>query len=65
MSCPSRPHVVSALLNHADFRRGISAVYDRARLESQIYNALLTWEAYVMEIVEGRVSGDRVVPLRA
>ena len=57
------PHIIEALLNHATFREGVAAKYNRARYEGQIHNALLTWEAHVMGIVEGRVAGDRVVPL--
>ena len=42
----------------------MAAVYNRAGYETQIRHALLTWEQHILEIIEGRVSGDRIVPLR-
>jgi integrase len=57
------PHIIEALLNHVTFRQGVAGTYNRARYEQQIHNALCAWEAHVLEIAEGRVSGDRVVPL--
>jgi integrase len=60
------PHVVEAALNHVSgFRHGVAGVYNLAALEGPIRHALTTWEAHVLEIAEGRVHGDRVVPLRA
>jgi integrase len=60
------PHVVEAALNHVSgFRRGVAGTYNLAALEGPIRHALAVWEAHVLEIAEGRVSGDRVVPLRA
>jgi integrase len=61
------PHVIEAALNHASgFRRGVGGVYNRARLEKQVWQALNLWDTHVREIVEGRVvAGDRVVPFRA
>ena len=59
------PHVIEACLNHASgFRRGLGGVYNRARLEKQVRQALNLWDAHIREIVEGRIAGDRVVPLR-
>jgi integrase len=59
------PHVAEAAVNHVSgFRRGISGVYNLAALEGPIRHALMTWEAHVLEIAEGRIHGDRVVPLR-
>jgi integrase len=60
------PHVVEAAVNHVSgFRGGIAGTYNRARYETPIRRALEAWEAHLLEIAEGRVSGDRVVPLRA
>jgi integrase len=58
------PHVVEALLNHVSFKSGVSGVYNLAGYEGAVRHALLTWEAHVVEIDEGRIAGDRVVPLR-
>jgi hypothetical protein len=52
-------------LNHVSgFRRGIAGVYIRSQLEGPVRNALTAWGEHIAEIVEGRVRGDRVVPLR-
>ena len=60
------PHVVEAVLNHiSGARAGVAGVYNRAGYEGAIRHALATWEQHVMEIAEGRTTGDRVVPLRA
>jgi integrase len=60
------PHVIEAALNHVSgFRRGVSGLYNRSQLEGPIRHALRVWNTHVMEIVEGRVRGDRVVPLHA
>jgi integrase len=60
------PHVVEAAINHVSgFRHGVAGTYNRAALEGPIRHALAAWERHVMEIVEGRVHGDRVVPFRA
>jgi integrase len=60
------PHVIEAALNHVSgFRHGVAGVYNLSQLEAPIRHALATWNTHVMEIVEGRVHGDRVVPLRA
>jgi integrase len=60
------PHVVEAALNHVSgFRHGVAGVYNLAALEGPIRHALATWETHVLAIVEGRIHGDRVVPLRA
>lgn len=59
------PHVIEGVLNHVSgFRHGVAGLYNLARLEGPIRHALTVWNAHVMEIVEGRVRGDRVVPLR-
>jgi len=58
------PHVVEAALNHASFRAGVAGVYNLAGYEGAVRHALATWETHVLEIAEGRVTGDRVVPLR-
>jgi integrase len=60
------PHVIEAALNHVSgFRHGVAGDYNLSQLEAPIRHALATWNTHVMEIVEGRVRGDRVVPLRA
>jgi integrase len=60
------PHVIEAVLNHASgFRRGVGGTYNRAKLERQVRAALNMWDTHVREIVEGRTTGDRVVPFRA
>jgi integrase len=60
------PHVVEAALNHVSgFRHGVAGTYNLAALEGPIRHALALWETHVLAIVEGRVHGDRVVPLRA
>ena len=59
------PHVIEAALNHASgFRRGVGGTYNRAKLERQVGQALNLWDTHVREIVEGRTTGDRVVPFR-
>jgi integrase len=60
------PSTIEAAINHASgFRHGVGGIYNRASLESQVRRALEVWDAHVREIVEGRMTGDRVVPLRA
>ena len=60
------PHVIEGVLNHVSgFKSGVAGLYNLARLEGPIRHALTVWNAHVAEIVEGRVCGDRVVPLRA
>ena len=60
------PYVVEAAINHVSgFRHGIAGRYNWAQYEAPIRRALAVWEAHVLAIAEGRVSGDRVVPLRA
>ena len=60
------PYVVEAAINHVSgFRHGIAGRYNWAQYEAPIRRALALWEAHVLAIAEGKVSGDRVVPLRA
>ena len=60
------PHVVESAVNHAGgFRHGVAGHYNWAQFEVPIRQCLATWERHVLEIAEGRVFGDRVVPLRA
>jgi integrase len=60
------PHVIESVLNHVSgFRRGVGGIYNRAKLERQMRQALDLWDQHIQEIVEGRVVGDRVVPFRA
>jgi len=59
------PHVIEAAINHASgFRHGVAGNYNHAKLERQVRQAFNLWDAHVREVVEGRVAGDRVVPLR-
>jgi integrase len=55
------PHVVEAAVGHAI--GGVAAHYVWARYETPIRRALETWERHVLAIAEGKVAGDRVVPL--
>jgi hypothetical protein len=60
------PHVVEAAIGHASgFRHGVGGTYNRAQLEGPIRHALNVWGRHIHEIADGRVGGDRVVPLRA
>jgi integrase len=58
------PHVIEAALNHVTSRPEISTTYNRSNYEPEVRSALESWQAHVLEIAEGRVAGDRVVPLR-
>jgi hypothetical protein len=59
------PHVIESVLGHVGgFRSGVAGTYNKATLEHQVRHALMMWEAHVTDIVGGRISGDRVVPLR-
>ena len=58
------PWVIEALLNHAGGRRGVAGTYNRSKLDRQVRDALALWIEHLMGIVEGRVRGDQVVPLR-
>ena len=59
------PHVVESALNHVSgFRAGVAGVYNHARYEGPVRVALAAWSEHVRAVVEGRVHGDRVVPLR-
>jgi integrase len=55
------PHTIEAILNHA--LGGVAAVYNRATLERAKREALMLWDAHVRAIAEGRVAGDRIVPV--
>jgi integrase len=58
------PHVVEAALGHVSgFRAGVAGTYNRASYEGAVRVALATWETHITEIVSGKISGDRVVPL--
>ena len=60
------PHVVEVLLGHeAGFKNRVAAHYNYAQYEGPVRHALNVWDAHIREIVEGRVTGDRVVPFRA
>ena len=60
------PHIVEVCLGHTESFRGRTAAhYNYAKYEAPVRHALNVWDAHVREIVEGRTTGDRVVPLRA
>jgi integrase len=56
-----RPDVAEMCIGHV--RKGMIAIYDRYRYESEIAAALARWAEHLMAIVEGRES--KVVSLRA
>jgi integrase len=55
------PHVIDAITNHALPK--MTAIYNRAKLERAKREALTLWDAHVRAIAEGRVTGDRIVPV--
>ena len=58
------PHIADAILNHKQGTiRGVAAVYNRHRYESEARCALEAWEAHVIEIVTGTAPASNVVPL--
>ena len=60
------PHVVEAAVNHVSgFRGGVAVVTIGSEYEVPIRQCMAIWERHVLDIAEGRVQGDRVVPLRA
>ena len=53
------PHVVEAILNHVGgFRSGVAGVYNLARYEAEMRDALTRWADYVegLSISEARIS---------
>jgi integrase len=47
------PHIVEAILNHVSgHRAGVAGVYNRARYQAEMRQALERWGAYVTDIVE-------------
>ena len=60
------PHVVESAVNHVSGHRGgVAGNYNWSVLEEPVRRCMAAWERHVLDIVEGRVAGDRVVPLRA
>jgi integrase len=55
------PHVIDAITNHALPK--VTRTYNRAKLERAKREALMLWDAHVRAIAEGRVTGDRIVPV--
>ena len=55
------PHVIDAITNHALPK--MTAIYNRAKIERAKREALTLWDAHVRAIAEGRVTGDRIVPV--
>jgi hypothetical protein len=53
------PHVVEAILNHVGgFRSGVAGVYNLARYEAEMRDALTRWADYVegLSISQARIS---------
>jgi integrase len=60
------PHHIEATLNHfSGHRAGVAGTYNRATYDRAVQAALLRWSEHLIALVEGRTTGDRVVPLRA
>ena len=55
------PHVIDMITNHALPK--VRKIYNRAELERAKREALMLWDAHVQAIAEGRVTGDRIVPV--
>lgn len=52
------PHIVEAILNHASgHRAGVAGVYNRARYEAEMREALDRWASEVSRIVADRAAG--------
>lgn len=50
------PHVVEAVLNHVSgHKAGVAGVYNRARYEAEMRDALNRWDEYLQSIVGGTV----------
>jgi integrase len=58
------PHIVSAVLNHSDHKRGVAAIYNRARYTEPKRKALERWAAHLDAIISGREE-QTVVEMRA
>jgi integrase len=59
------PHVAECAVNHiSGFRGGVAGTYNYAVMEAPVRHALTVWAEHVLAIAEGRVRGDRVVPVR-
>jgi integrase len=49
------PHIIEALLNHiTGHRSGVAGVYNRAKYQPQIAEALAKWSVELQRIIEGR-----------
>jgi integrase len=58
------PHVIEAVLNHVSgHKAGVAGIYNRHGYDREKREALITWAARLMEIVEGKAR--KIVPLRA
>ena len=58
------PHIVSAVLNHSDHKRGVAAIYNRARYTEPKRKVLERWAAHLDAVISGREE-QTVVELRA
>jgi integrase len=57
------PHVIECVMNHvAGFRAGVSGVYNKAKYQAEMKQALWRWNEHILALVEGRA--DKVVPIR-
>jgi integrase len=60
-----QPHIVEAILNHATFRKGVAAIYNRASYERDMRTALALWADHVRALVEGEERKIIPYPLRS
>jgi integrase len=58
------PHVVSAVLSHAQEGPAVTGVYNRHRYDAEKRAALEAWARVLMEIVEGKKRGSTVTTFR-
>jgi hypothetical protein len=48
------PHIVEVILNHiSGHKGGIAGIYNRARCEIAVFNAMMKWSDHVRSLVEG------------
>jgi integrase len=48
------PHIVEVILNHiSGHKGGIAGIYNRARYEIAVFNAMMKWSDHVRSLVEG------------
>jgi integrase len=47
------PHIIEAVLNHNEAHSGVKGVYNRAKYERQIRNALAMWNEHLHALISG------------